>query len=272
MAATSGDTHDMADMMKVYTEGMQAQFGAMLDKFRTSMEQSVGMSRMMNDMMEHLLLQSLHVRCEIKQSSGTCAPMLHLDVKNSGAIPIPVVCCAISIRRRFPEVSSDANDDPVLDFKTSPEDVDVGAHASAVIPLNLPTIDQYNGQIIVSCVSPGSGQRLQKTNDFSVYLVQQWSISPSFESVVDVPSSTKSALLDVARLRDVLQLSPADGIVLESQGHYVVLATSSPAFVLTVALVDSTTCHVQVSVAAAPQPSRWTPRDVVLELEALAHA
>ncbi|RQM29428.1 hypothetical protein B5M09_002337 [Aphanomyces astaci] len=270
-----GNGHDMADMMKLYTEGMQAQFGAMMGKFRASMEQSVGMSRMMNDMMEHLLLQSLDVKCVVT-GDGAAATTLHLDVRNTGAIPIPVVCCTVSIRRRFPASpadDTDDTDDTLLVVKTTPADLDVGSHTSTVLPLDLPSLDQYNGQVVVSCVSPGSGQRLQKSNDFSVYLLQQLAIRPLLQPVdVEASSVTSVAPLDLHGLRQALQICPTDGIVLASHGHYTIQssAATSPSFVLAVSQIDATTCHVHVTSITATESQPWTAHDIVFEVEALA--
>ncbi|KAF0686905.1 Aste57867_21337 [Aphanomyces stellatus] len=219
---TAGGGADMAAMMKLYTQGMQAQFGAMMDKFRISMEQSVGMSTMMNDMMEHLLLQSLSVTCLVQPGPPLA---LHVGVKNTGTVPIPVVSCAVSLRQRYPPTAAAAPWECDV-VKTIPSDLDVGADTAAVVPLTLPCLDQYNGQVLVTCVSPGTGVRLQKAFDFSIYLLQQVDVTAMANDAstgpIPSPPLASASQLSLRHVRDVLRIAPTDAMLLAHQGYYVV--------------------------------------------------
>ncbi|KAH9081380.1 hypothetical protein LEN26_021320 [Aphanomyces euteiches] len=260
------DDNAMAAMMKQYTESMQAQFGSMMDKFRTSMQQSVGMAQMMNNMMEQLVLQNLHVTCLVQPATPVT---LHLELRNTGTIAIPVVSCTVTIHRRSPPTTQ--AEEEIAPLRTIPADLDVNGRSSHVIPLELPKVDQYNGQVVVSCVSPGTGLRLQKAYEFSVYLLQQGTIqavtgaAPSFGGTFHT-----TTILDLQRLREILRIAPADGVMRSSVGHYIArFPTLGIQFAMTIDFDENSKYGCYLHVHGAPN-ERFTPEDIAFEFETLA--
>ncbi|EQC42805.1 hypothetical protein SDRG_00526 [Saprolegnia diclina VS20] len=229
----------MAAAMQQYTASMQAQFAAVMDKVRSSMEQSSGMAGMMNDMLENLLLQSLRVICVVAPS-----PSMAVDVRatNLGTIPIPVVAVSIALR---PHGRQDAEYE--LLTRSVPQDLAVHDAINVVVPLALPSLGQYDGRIAVSCVSPGTGKRLEATHEFSVYYLQQLSIERATITVPDGPATIVRGL-DLAKLRDLLRLSPRDALA--THGGYQLLGPNHDTwFVLQ--LLDGDSTHADVSVVAS---------------------
>ncbi|KDO27904.1 hypothetical protein SPRG_07177 [Saprolegnia parasitica CBS 223.65] len=230
----------MAAAMQQYTASMQAQFAAVMDKVRSSMEQSSGMAGMMNDMLENLLLQSLRVACVVASS-----PSMAVDVRatNLGTIPIPVVAIAIALR---PHERPDA--DYELLTRSVPQDLAVHDAINVLVPLALPSLGQFDGRIAVSCVSPGTGKRLETSHEFSIYYLQQLSIEHSTSTAIpDAPATTVRGL-DLAKLRGLLRLSPRDALA--THGGYLLLGPDqAPWFVLR--LLDGDSTHADVGVVAS---------------------
>jgi hypothetical protein len=264
---TSGDDASMADLMKQYTESMQSQFGNMMHKLKESMENHIGMSQMLNAMLENMLLQSLAVTT-IVHNTPNGHLSLSLTLKNTATIVIPVVSCSISLQPR--RQSSDKSPYNTVYHSRSPSDLAAGACFSHTIDLSLPSFDQYNGIVTVQCLSPGTSQALQTSYDFSVYFLHQAKIDvgpPNNKSDFS-PHHTKA--LSLVRLREALRLSPLDGMLTEGHGTYKLCdpCQGFPYFALAVS-PDSSGIRAQVAVWKLFPKAQWSIDDIVMELENL---
>ncbi|OQR86585.1 hypothetical protein ACHHYP_10398 [Achlya hypogyna] len=233
----------MAEAMQAFTATMHAQFSAVMQKARTSMEQSVGMSEMMNSMLENLLLQSLHVRSTV----SACPLALSLHISNQGTIPVPVLSCVVTLQPRASEEAAD-----VL-FRSMPQDLDVGKKLSADLALSL-DLGQYNGTIEVSCVSPGTGRRLETVHEFSIYYLQQLHIAFTTAPPPATPPATVTPSIDMKKVRDILRLSPREALAVAEDGGYVLSGPDGTAwFYITLNDTNDGRCTANISIVA-PAP------------------
>eukprot|EP00644_Phytophthora_capsici_P002303 jgi/Phyca11/507466/fgenesh2_kg.PHYCAscaffold_27_\ len=195
-------------MLETYAGGLQQSFESVFDRVGQSLMQSEQVMRMMNDVMETAMMQNLLVSSTYDRN-GT----LFIDVENRSQIMLGQV-----------KVSAQLHKSETSFFSTTIESLAAGQlvqlHAS-VQGLIGPVV----GFIELECISPGTQQSLIKHTPFHVFFFQ----GGTFQVVETgqegaVPDATevaaKSDNIPLTRMREILDLSPIDGMLTLQQGRY----------------------------------------------------
>ncbi|OQR90807.1 hypothetical protein THRCLA_09203 [Thraustotheca clavata] len=246
------------DGMKQMAEAMQFQINGVMQRVRESMEQSVGMSNMMSSMLENFLLQNLQIRSFI-HAKPLC---LELIIKNLGTIVVPVLSFTITLQSLN---VSNASYKTV--FQSLPADLNVQEEITQEIQLLVPELGQYNGQICLHCISPGTGNRLEIVHEFGVYYLQQLDIENTTRITQKVDCIAEN--LSTAKLRELFHLSPLQGLAITPNGGYVLFGLNKiPWFLATVQIVDGdqNACNVTLEVLTPCPIDVYTLREEFIQL------
>lgn len=197
---------EMAATLNAFAGGLQQSFATIFERVGESLEQSTQMMRMMNDVMEAALLQSLHVACRFD------ATVSHLDVTVANRSQIALTDVELHVR-----MATDTDAAPL--FSTSFASLLPGDEHVVRVPLPLGPVA---GEAALTLRSPGTQAPLCKRCAFRVSLFE----SLVFQAVqqpnvaTDARTTARSASMDLQELRRVLRLSPLNAMLTADVGSY----------------------------------------------------
>ncbi|RKP08350.1 hypothetical protein THASP1DRAFT_29846 [Thamnocephalis sphaerospora] len=239
--APSPSSASMAEVVGVLQQsvaGVQSSFTHVYATLATSLKQSAEMAQSMNMVMEQFMISNLKIYTTIvPRVSGATGPTLKLRMVNTGPFPIPQISCAIQFTKRSEEettscISISRPALPQAEHASSSTQVDLLATKDAApappcalhprqqmtdtVLLTPDQLGQFNGKVIASFPSPGSGRQLTVVHAFGVYLIDQCmrlSPAPATDAHLATPgATTHDCSLSLAVLRDVLRTPPCDGL------------------------------------------------------------
>jgi hypothetical protein len=208
---------EMAKMLETYAGGLQQSFESVFERVGQSLEQSAQAMQMMNGVMESALLQNLRI------NFGYDGPTteLSIEVTNQSQIMLgPTKICARLNHADQPFFSCTVESlkaEGRVRLQTTTHDV-VGPLA---------------GFIELEFKSPGTQQPLTKRSPFRVFYFQQGrfqALQRGEEGSSPGPSevAVTSDRFLLTRVRELLDLSPIDGILTDDQGRYRFTPKMSP--------------------------------------------
>ncbi|RLN71157.1 hypothetical protein BBJ28_00000210 [Nothophytophthora sp. Chile5] len=178
---------EMAAMLESYAGGLQQSFASVFERVGQSLSQSAQTMRMMNEVMEAALLQNLLLSYTYDRSSDGQEALL-VTVENRSQIMLAETTLSVRLR--------DADEDF---FSVALASLAVGEQH--VLRAPLPTAEPpLAGAIQLSLLSTFEAARVNE------------------ERVSEVSVMSENVALE--RVRDVLRLSPLDGVMLADVGRY----------------------------------------------------
>ncbi|KAF4325056.1 hypothetical protein JM18_000894 [Phytophthora kernoviae] len=199
---------EMASMLESYAGGLQQSFASVFERVGQSLSQSAQMMQMMNDVMEVALLQNLIVSSTYASNGDD--PQLLISVENLSQIQLVQV--TVNVKLRDAETSF---------FSTTLESFGVGERHELRAPLR-DAVAPVCGVIELTFASPGTHQPLSKRYAFRVLFFQQgvFEVVRGEGDNAASEMSAKSETVALERVRDLLQLSPLDGVMTDDVGRY----------------------------------------------------
>lgn len=198
----------MAAMLESYAGGLQQSFASVFERVGQSLSQSAQVMQMMNDVMEAALLQNLVLSSSLDPNGGD--PQLLVSVENRSQIHLAQVTVSVRLNSTGSNLLS-----------TTLEPLGVGERHELRASLK-DAVAPVSGTIELAFESPGTHQPLSKSTAFHVLFFQQG----VFEAVQKTESEAMSEVSAVSekvaleRVREVLQLSPLDGVLTDDVGRY----------------------------------------------------
>ncbi|KAK1948301.1 hypothetical protein P3T76_000591 [Phytophthora citrophthora] len=199
---------EMAKMLETYAGGLQQSFESVFERVGQSLTQSAQVMRMMNEVMETAMMQNLLVSSTFDRN-GT----LLIDVENRSQIMLGRM-----------KISAQLHTSETSFFSTTLELLAAGQLVQLQASVQ-DLIGPVTGFIELECISPGTQQPLTKRTPFHVFFFQ----GGTFQAVQSgqegaVPDASEVAAMSdnisLTRVREVLDLSPIDGILTFQQGRY----------------------------------------------------
>lgn len=104
--------------------------------------------------------------------------------------------------------------DPVSSIFSDESELSPGQRYVEVLEVRPTMLAQYNGTMVLSIRSPGTGQRLQVQHKFGVYLIDQLSKSIQLPSQSDFNENDSYIIREykLSFFRQIMEFSPAQGI------------------------------------------------------------
>ncbi|RLN60964.1 hypothetical protein BBJ28_00002654 [Nothophytophthora sp. Chile5] len=199
---------EMAAMLETYAGGLQQSFALVFERVGQSLSQSAQTMRMMNEVMEAALLQNLLLSYTYDRSSDGQEALL-VTVENRSQIMLAETTLSVHLRGAGEDF-----------FSVALASLAVGEQHELRAPL--PTAEPpLAGVIQLSLISPGTQQPLSKRCSFRVLFFQQGTfeaVRRNEERASEVSVMSENVKLE--RVRDVLRLSPLDGVMLSDVGRY----------------------------------------------------
>ncbi|KAF1784112.1 hypothetical protein GQ600_22463 [Phytophthora cactorum] len=199
---------EMAKTLEAYAGGLQQSFESVFERVGQSLSQSAQVMRMMNEVMESAMLQNLWISSGYEGNGG-----LVIEVKNLSQIMLGQT--KISARLYGSEEAF---------FCATLESLRAGGRVQLQAPIHdVPA--PIAGLIELECMSPGTQQSLTRRSSFRVFYFQlgRFQALRSGEEGA-APDPTEVAVASdrflLTRVRDILDLSPIDGILRDEQGRY----------------------------------------------------
>ncbi|CAH0488893.1 unnamed protein product [Peronospora farinosa] len=236
---------EMAKMLKSYTGGLQQSFESVFERVGQSLSQSAQVMHMMNQVMESAMLQNLLISSSYGVNEG-----LIIAVEN---------CSQIMLGQTI--ISAQLCNSETSFFSTTLESLCVGQRVQ--LQTSIPdVVGPIAGFIELECISPGTQQTLTKRCSFRVFYLEQG----TFQAVMTGEEGATPDLYEVAvtsgnlpltRVRELLNLTPIQGILTDKQGRYRFVPADQRnndiVFYLSVKEDEEGDCgnHVTVSAAAA---------------------
>ncbi|KAL4152207.1 hypothetical protein PRNP1_009141 [Phytophthora ramorum] len=200
---------DMAKMLESYTGGLQQSFESVFERVGQSLSQSAQVMRMMNDVMESAMLQNLLISSGFNGARG----QLVIEVQNHSQIMLGPT-----------KISARLGNEEASFFSMTVESFSAGQRVQVDAPVPN-VVGPIAGFIELECISPGTQQPLTKRSPFRVFYFQKGSfqaVRRGEEGAVPGPSEVvvASDRFLLTRVRELLDLSPIQGILTEEQGRY----------------------------------------------------
>ncbi|CAI5711966.1 unnamed protein product [Hyaloperonospora brassicae] len=205
----------MAKLLESCAGGLQQSFESVFQRVDQSLSQSAAVMRMMNDVMEAVMLQNLLLR-----SSYDVARGLTVAVENQSQIMLGQV----TVRAQLQDTET-AFFSVVLD----------SLHVGQVVQFQAPMQDVVGpvaGFLELQCTSPGTHQLLTKRSPFQVLSFQQGEFRAVLNGQEDaaivgsVQVAATSDKLPLTRVRQLLKISPLQGILTADKGRYRYVSTT----------------------------------------------
>ncbi|TDH65101.1 uncharacterized protein CCR75_001542 [Bremia lactucae] len=217
---------ETAKMLEAYAGTLHQSFESVFERVGQSLSQSAQVMHMMNEVMESAMLQKLLI-----STSYTVGKGLHIEVLNDSQIMLG----QMTIRAQMINIKG------IILSKTFES---LGAGKSVCVLVSLPDVAGFvEGFIELECISPGTQQPLLKRSLFQVLYLQRGTFKALKIGEQEAASGPNEAAatsnsICLARVRDLLNLSPIDGILTKEQGRY----RFFPEYVL----IDNTAVYISV--------------------------
>ncbi|POM63856.1 Hypothetical protein PHPALM_20692 [Phytophthora palmivora] len=233
---------EMAHMLENYAGGLQQSFESVFERVGQSLSQSAQVMRMMNEVMESAMLQNLRI-----SSTFDTTGALLIDVFNRSQIMLGPT----TIRGRLSHSETNF-------FSTTLDSLAAGQRVQLQASIR-DLMAPIAGFIELECISPGTQQPLTKRSAFRVLYFQQGTFLAVRDGEDALPRSNEVSVVSernlLADVRELLNLSPIDGILTDEQGRYRFVPTVQPnndsVFYLSVKQGRAGEAAYQVSVSAA---------------------
>ncbi|KAJ8528713.1 hypothetical protein ON010_g14616 [Phytophthora cinnamomi] len=198
----------MARMLESYAGGLQQSFESVFERVGQSLTQSAQVMRMMNEVMESAMLQSLSIYSGYDVHDG-----LVIEVVNRSQIMLGQT-----------KVSARMNNSEDIFFSTTLESLPAGDRIRLQAPIH-GVVGPVAGFIELECISPGTQQPLTKRSTFRVFFFQQGTFRAlRREEEGGSPDPSEVAITSdrflLTRVRELLDLSPIRGILTDDKGRY----------------------------------------------------
>lgn len=196
---------EMAAMLNSYAGGLQQSFTSVFERVGDSLAQSEHMMRMMNEVMEAALLQSLRVTHRVDASDGS----VRFSLLNASQIHVAALSLAVQL---------DGSEDDAV--RVELEALAPGDQREVRVPLEANGV--VSGMVRLSLQSPGTQQPLEKSVPFRVSLFDLAVFEPVRSDAIDLSALAvvESNKVTLEALRQVLRLSPLDAMMTVDQGCY----------------------------------------------------
>ncbi|GMF11648.1 unnamed protein product [Phytophthora lilii] len=199
---------EMAQMLESYAGGLQQSFESVFERVGQSLTQSAQVMRMMNEVMEAAMLQNLHISSGYDMHAG-----LLIAVHNRSQIMLGQT-----------KVSARLHGSDTSFYSTTLESLSAGQRVQLETPI-IDVVGPAVGSIELECISPGTQQPLTKRSTFRVFYFQRGNfkaLRSGEEGAVPGPSevAVTSDRFLLARVRDLLDLSPIQGVLTDEEGRY----------------------------------------------------
>lgn len=199
---------ETAKMLEAYAGGLQQSFGSVFERVGQSLSQSAQVMHMMNEVMESAMLQNLVISTAY-EVGGT----LIIDVLNDSRITLGQT-----------KIRAQLHDSNKAFFSETIDNLQAGIRVQVQAPIDN-VVGPIQGFIELECISPGTQQPLIKRSSFRILSFQRGSFQRlkcgENEAVPDVSEAAViSDKIELTRLRDLLQLSPVEGMLINDQGRY----------------------------------------------------
>lgn len=199
---------EMAKMLESYAGGLQQSFESVFERVGQSLSQSAQVMRMMNEVMESAMLQNLLISSGYNVNGG-----LLIAVENRSQIMLGQT-----------KISAQLYNSVTSFFSTTLESLGAGERVQLQTTIH-DVVGPVAGFIELECNSPGTQQTLTKRSSFRVFYLQQGSfqaMQTGEEGASPGPSevAVASDRFLLTRVRELLDLSPIQGILTNEQGRY----------------------------------------------------
>ncbi|CAI5747387.1 unnamed protein product [Peronospora destructor] len=234
---------EMAKMLESYTGGLQQSFESVFERVGQSLSQSAQVMRMMNQVMESAMLQNLFI-----SSSYSVNGDVIIAVENRSQIMLGQT-----------KISAQFCNSETSFFSTTLESLHAGQRVQLHASIR-DVVGPITGFIELECISPGTHQTLTKRCSFRVFYLEQG----RFHAVMTGEEGATPDLYEVAvasgnlplaRVRELLNLSPIQGILTDKQGRYRFVPAAPPdnetVFYLSVKEGEEGDCGNHVTLSAA---------------------
>lgn len=220
----------MAAVLKNCVGGIQESFGVVFERLANNVKQTSHMMETMNSMMEAMLVRNVKLATRVSFSPTQKRPLLYITIKNQTSVPLKDVQCTVEIE----------NDVEIAMNETFDLNVDQEMHFEApfVSKVRKPT----SGITRIAFPSPGTNQTLETHVKFEI--LQLHHLDFKFCSTLETnvlqllqQQQPNSIVLSTRKVRELLEVSDFNPLVLKSQGYYTGYLDEKP--VLTVALERS---------------------------------
>uniref|UniRef100_M4C0I7 Uncharacterized protein n=1 Tax=Hyaloperonospora arabidopsidis (strain Emoy2) TaxID=559515 RepID=M4C0I7_HYAAE len=200
---------EMAKMLESYAGGLQQSFESVFQRVDQSLAQSAEVMRMMNEVMESVMLQNLLLLSSYDVNEG-----LTVAVENRSQVTLGQT-----------KVSARLHDADRSFFSVEIESLPVGQKVQFHAPLHDAVVGPVAGFLELQCTSPGTQQTLTKRSPFRVLYFQQgrFEAALSGEEMATPGSGEVAAVSDkllLTRVRQLLNISPIQGILTAEKGRY----------------------------------------------------
>ncbi|PIA18266.1 hypothetical protein COEREDRAFT_13837 [Coemansia reversa NRRL 1564] len=241
----TGGSNELVQGLSNTAETIGASLQAMQTVLVGNMQQAAQMTLSMNKMMEELVKRSVQVSVFAHKRSNISGYQINLRIAISNRSPIPLQnahvrlwFCPRQILDKYHIRMRVVNkkDNVVMLFKQSIGDlpdkcdgmsftqtereicVDSGSTTETELELEIDRLQQLNGRIALEFISPGTGQQLSVSHRFGIHLLQLADCffarnqSTLEDAELSVVSDTLPVNVDIARMRSIFGVPPADGI------------------------------------------------------------
>ncbi|KAH8547670.1 hypothetical protein BGW37DRAFT_509780 [Umbelopsis sp. PMI_123] len=210
-------------------------FSTVYSTLSRNFQQNLSMIQGMTSTLEHVLKSSIKIGTKIEMSKdGEATPTVTITILNASQFPMKSLLAEI----QFVPVQNDCNGTVSFESKSSSrlvKNIPTSTQSlfdgeSELLPeekhLEIITVwssclAQYNGNITVSVLSPGTGQKLQAYHKFGLYIIDQ--LKKSFHLPYDDISSPNAdrtinsqhcidKTYDLTYFRGIMGFRPAQGI------------------------------------------------------------
>ncbi|EEY65778.1 uncharacterized protein PITG_03302 [Phytophthora infestans T30-4] len=199
---------ELAKTLEAYAGGLQQSFESVSERVGQSLSQSAHLMRMMNEVMESAMLQNLWISSGYQVKAG-----LIIEVNNRSEIMLGQT-----------KIRAQLYGSEKAFFSATLESLRAGGQVQLQAPIH-DAPGQIAGFIELECISPGTQQPLTKRSPFRVFYIQLG----RFQALLSgeegaAPGPTEVAVASdrflLERMRNILDLSPIDGILKDEQGRY----------------------------------------------------